>query len=84
MARYKAVQAVKRQMIAEGLKPTHIEMRIITAQANAYLAEHQGELLAEAAETIARWPGLRKLAEAEARRTVHKCQVMHSRRRPDR
>jgi hypothetical protein len=72
MVRYLAIKAIKRQLIAAGLKPTHIEMRRIVAEANAYFADHREELLTEAAEFIARVPGLRKMAEKEerSRRTV--------------
>jgi hypothetical protein len=85
VARQKAIKAVKRQMQAAGLKTSHVEMRIITAAANAYLQDHRDELLEEAAEMIVRVPGLLKLYEQEERRrTVQKCQVMHSRRNTDR
>lgn len=73
VARFKAIKAIKREMQAAGLKPTHTEMRVITKAANEYLAQHRDELIAEAAQTIARWPGLRKIAEQGAhrrRRTV--------------
>ena len=68
VARFKAAKAVKRQMQAAGLKPTHIEMRIITAAANDYLDQHRDELIEEAVETIARVPAFRKIAEQEAKR----------------
>jgi hypothetical protein len=71
-ARYMARKAVKAQLQAAGYKVSHIEARIIAAQANAYLDQHRDELLAQAAMTIDSVPGLRKMAEAEAQRTVRK------------
>jgi hypothetical protein len=54
-------------MIAAGLKPSHIEMRRIVAEANSYIEAHRDELLDQAAETVRNVPGLRTLAEREAR-----------------
>jgi hypothetical protein len=54
-------------MQAAGLKIHCVEMRKITAAANAYVQEHREELIEEAAAKIATWPGLRKLAEQEAK-----------------
>jgi hypothetical protein len=68
MVRFLAIKAIKRQLIAAGLKPSHIKMRRIGAEVNSYIAEHREELLTEATEFIARVPGLRKMAEAEQRR----------------
>jgi hypothetical protein len=73
VARLAAIKAVKQQMKDAGLKPAWIEMKVITAQADAYLAEHRDELLDEAAETIARWPPFRKIAEQEAKRRRRMC-----------
>jgi hypothetical protein len=67
-ARYLAKRAVKARMQAAGIKTAHIEVKIVTAAADAYLDQHRAELLAEAAMTIDSVPGLRKLAEAEAKR----------------
>jgi hypothetical protein len=68
VARLAAIKAVKQQMKDAGLKPAWIEMKVITAAADAYLDQHRDELLDEAAERIARWPPLRKIAEQEVRR----------------
>ena len=68
VARLGAIKAVKQRMKDAGLKPTHIELKIITAAAGAYLDQHRDDLLDEAAATIASWPPLRKLAEQEAKR----------------
>jgi hypothetical protein len=78
MARYLARNAVKRQMQAAGLKIHCVEMRKITAAANAYVQEHREELIEEAAAKIATWPGLRKLADRKPR-PYGKC---HCNKRP--
>ena len=39
-ARLAAIKAVKRDMQAQGLKPVHIERRIIVSAANDYLRDH--------------------------------------------
>jgi hypothetical protein len=67
LARLAAIKAVKRQMAAQGLKVQYVERRIIIAAANVYLQEHFAELIEEAAETVRNVPGLRTLAEREAR-----------------
>jgi hypothetical protein len=67
LARLAAVKAVKRAMQAQGLKPAHVERRIITAAATDYLRDHP-ELIAQAAETVRKVPQLRTLAEREERR----------------
>jgi hypothetical protein len=67
-ARYLARKAVKAQMQAAGYKVSHIEARIINMKADAYLDQHRDALLAEAIETIATVPALRKIAEQEAKR----------------
>jgi hypothetical protein len=54
LARFAARKAVKRELRAKGLRPTHIPPREINALANAYLAAHP-ELLAEARVLVERW-----------------------------
>jgi citrate lyase beta subunit len=54
LARFAARKAVKRQLRAKGLRPTHIPPRQINVLANAYLAAHP-ELLAEARALVERW-----------------------------
>ena len=41
-------RASKRQFQAQGLRPHHMPLREIALAADAYLAEHRAELLAEA------------------------------------
>jgi hypothetical protein len=67
-ARYLAKRVVKQRMQSAGLKTAHIEVRIIAAAADDYLAQHRDDLIAQAAMTIDSVPSLRKLAEQEARK----------------
>jgi hypothetical protein len=67
-ARFIARRVIKARMKAAGHKLSHIEARIITAQANVYLDQNLDALIAEAAMAIDASPGLRELAEAEAKR----------------
>jgi hypothetical protein len=55
LARQSAIKATKHQLRAEGLKPTHYSHRDIVIRAEAYLAEHREELIAEAKEIVERW-----------------------------
>jgi uncharacterized protein YdiU (UPF0061 family) len=55
LARQAAIKATKYQLRAQGLRPSHFSHREIVVRAEAYLAEHREELVAEAAETVARW-----------------------------
>ena len=68
VARFAAMKAVKQRLRDQGLRPVHIEHKVIRAAADAYLDQYWNELLEEATETIDRWPPFRKLAEAEAKR----------------
>jgi hypothetical protein len=80
-ARYLARKAVKARMQAAGWKISHIEMRIITAAANAYLDQHRDDLLAEAAMRIDSVPSLRKMAEAEAKQRRRSSNIRRSAQR---
>ena len=64
-----------------GRKPAWIEHAVIVAAANDYLDQHWDELLADAAETIDRWPPFRKMAEAEAKRRAKAIQKTSLHRR---
>jgi hypothetical protein len=55
LARQAAIKATKRQLQAQGLKPTHFSHRDLVIRAEQYLAEHREELIAEAREIVARW-----------------------------
>jgi hypothetical protein len=54
LARHAARKAVKRELQAQGRRPTHIAPKEITALANEYLAAHP-ELLPEARALVHRW-----------------------------
>jgi hypothetical protein len=70
VAKREAVKAVEAELKAQGLRPSYVPMKRINAEADAYFVEHRDELIAEASQVIARWPGLRKIAEQEARRRI--------------
>jgi hypothetical protein len=55
LARQRAIKAVKRQFQARGLRPHHTSHREIIAAADAYLADHRAELIAEATPIVERW-----------------------------
>jgi hypothetical protein len=61
-----AINAVKRELQSQGLKPGQIERKVITAAANVYLTQHP-ELIKEAAESVRLVPQLRTLYEREMR-----------------
>ena len=50
LARYQARRTIKRELLAQGLKLSHIEPRDITIAANQYIEDHP-EIIALAAET---------------------------------
>jgi hypothetical protein len=66
--RYLARKAVKQRLQAQGFKVSHIECKLIVAQANAHVDQHRETLMVEAVRMIARSPELRKMAEQETRR----------------
>jgi hypothetical protein len=82
MARFLAIKAVKRQLQAAGYRTSHVEMRVIAAQANAFVAQHREELLLEATEFIARVPGLQKMSDAEERRRSPQLRTIGQARKP--
>ena len=66
LARLAAIKAVKRDLQAQGIKTAHVERRIITEAANAYLTQYP-ELVTGAADTVRKVPQFRTLAEREER-----------------
>ena len=44
LARQAAIKATKRQLLAQGLGPTHLSHRELVIRAEQYLAEHRAEL----------------------------------------
>jgi hypothetical protein len=57
LARMRAKKAVLLELRAEGLKPQHFSAREIAVLTDYYLNQHRAQLMAEAAEAIATWPG---------------------------
>ena len=55
LARQRALKAAKRQLEAQGLRPSHFSHRDLVIRADAYLATHREELIAEAREIVLRW-----------------------------
>jgi hypothetical protein len=55
LARQAAIKAAKRHLQAEGLRPSHYSHRELTLRAEACLAAHRAELIAEAREIVERW-----------------------------
>ena len=68
IARYLAKKAIKQCFRDQGRNPVHIAPKVIAVATWAYLDDHRAELLEEAEEFITSAPGLRKLAEQEAKR----------------
>ena len=57
LARMRAKKAVLLELRAQGLKPQHFSSREIAVLTDYYLNQHRAQLMAEAAEAIATWPG---------------------------
>jgi hypothetical protein len=57
LARMRAKKSVLLELRAQGLKPQHFSAREIAVLTDYYLNQHRAELMAEAAEAIATWPG---------------------------
>ena len=55
LALQRAMNLTKRQLQAQGLKPNHFSLRDLRGRADAYLAEHRAELIAEAKLVVERW-----------------------------
>jgi hypothetical protein len=55
LARQAALKEAKHQLSAQGLRPSHFSHRDLVIRAEAYLAEHREELIAEAREIVERW-----------------------------
>ena len=57
LARVRAKKAVLVALRAQGLRPQHFSAREIAVLAEYYLNQHRAELVGEATEAIATWPG---------------------------
>jgi hypothetical protein len=55
LALQRAMKATKHQLQAQGLRVTHFSPRDLVIRAEAYLAEHRAELIAEAREIVDHW-----------------------------
>jgi hypothetical protein len=55
LARQRALKAAKHQLQAQGLRPSQFSHRELTLRAEACLAAHREELIAEAKQIVARW-----------------------------
>jgi hypothetical protein len=55
LARQAALKAAKRQLSAQGLRPTHFSHRELVVRADAYLDQHREELIAEATQIVDHW-----------------------------
>src|SRR5262249_30469902 len=67
LARQRAVNAVKEQLRAQGLKLAQFSSRDIHIWADAFLEAHRRELIEQAMEMVSKSQGLRKLYEREQR-----------------
>jgi hypothetical protein len=55
LARQAAMKAAKHRLQAQGLQPSQFSHRELTLRAEACLAAHREELVAEAKQIVARW-----------------------------
>jgi hypothetical protein len=55
LARRQAIKEVKRQLAAQGLRPSDFSHRDLVSRAEVYLAEHRAELFAEAKSIVEQW-----------------------------
>jgi hypothetical protein len=55
LALQRAMNLTKRQLQAQGLKPNHFSLRDLRVRAEAYLADHREELIADAKQIVERW-----------------------------
>ena len=55
LARHRALNLTKAQLRSAGLKVSHFSRRDLVVRAEAYLAQHREELIAEAKVVVERW-----------------------------
>ena len=55
LARQAALKAAKAKLQAQGFRPSHFSHRDLVIRAEAYLAEHREELIADAKQIVERW-----------------------------
>jgi hypothetical protein len=67
LARFYAAKAVKADLASHKIKIAETDAGAVRRMANAYLAEHQAELLAQAERTIAASPVLQRMIAVQKR-----------------
>ncbi len=67
LARQSALNAVKKEARAKGLKVSHFAVRELSIMAQEYIAQHRQALIAETWEPVQSAPELRALYEKEER-----------------
>lgn len=67
LAQQAAKKEIKRQLQAQGQRVAYLEAKAINAMAKDYLRDHMAELIEEAADAIASYGPLLKLAQREHR-----------------
>jgi hypothetical protein len=70
LARYYASKAVKTQLQSHKIKLAEVDGADLRRAVEVWLDQHRDELLAQAEQTIASWPPLRKL---ETKRSAELC-----------
>jgi hypothetical protein len=55
LAHRRAILAAKDQLRRQGFQMSQFSRRVLVVRADAYLAEHREELIAEAREIVERW-----------------------------
>ena len=55
LARQRAIKEAKAKLQAQGLRASQFSQRDLVTRADAYLAAHREELIAEAKEIVERW-----------------------------
>ena len=65
LARMRAKKAVLLALRAQGLRPQHFSAREIAVLTDYYVNQHRAELMSEATEAIATWPGFARWRCAE-------------------
>jgi hypothetical protein len=63
LARMRAKKAVLLALRAQALKPQHFSAREIAVLTEYYLNQHRADLMSEATEAIATWPGFARWPE---------------------
>jgi hypothetical protein len=76
LARYYATKAVKAQLASQKIKLAEVDARDVRRMADAYLAEHLAELLAQAERTIAASPSLQRMVAVQKRSQQRRAKLL--------